>query len=183
MNTNYLPHITDDTLFSSGRINVITFDRHFEPHEQDRTLKDKLKKSEEISGIFNWCIQGLKNFYNHGLYAPSIVSKATADYRASSDKVGKFIEDCLEIDKGNVTAQVVYQAYQSWCKSNGYGSENKGNFFAELKAKDMLWDTGTIDGKTVKRVVRGYRICSEYLDDDGLRPPPEDHSGGTFTIN
>ena len=36
INTNYLPTITDDTVFSSGRINVISFDRHFEPQEQDK---------------------------------------------------------------------------------------------------------------------------------------------------
>lgn len=39
INTNFLPLITDDTLFTSGRINVITFDRHFEPHEQDKNLQ------------------------------------------------------------------------------------------------------------------------------------------------
>lgn len=36
INTNYLPAITDDTVFTSGRINVISFDRHFEPEEQDK---------------------------------------------------------------------------------------------------------------------------------------------------
>lgn len=36
INTNYLPVITDDTIFSSGRLNVVSFDRHFEPHEQDK---------------------------------------------------------------------------------------------------------------------------------------------------
>src|SRR5699024_237746 len=30
VNTNYLPAITDMTLFSSGRIVIIPFDRHFE---------------------------------------------------------------------------------------------------------------------------------------------------------
>ena len=38
VNTNFLPTITDDTVFSSGRINVISFDRHFEPQEQDKDL-------------------------------------------------------------------------------------------------------------------------------------------------
>ena len=38
MNTNYLPVITDITLFSSGRIMIIPFERHFEENEQDKTL-------------------------------------------------------------------------------------------------------------------------------------------------
>lgn len=37
MNTNYLPLITDETMFTSNRINVITFDRHFSPKEQNQS--------------------------------------------------------------------------------------------------------------------------------------------------
>jgi putative DNA primase/helicase len=62
INTNFLPLITDDYMFSSGRINVITFDRHFEPHEQDRILKTRLREPENISGLFNWCLVGLRLF-------------------------------------------------------------------------------------------------------------------------
>ena len=62
INTNYLPTITDDTIFSSGRLNVITFDRHFAPEEQDKNLKEKLRNKTELSGILNWCIQGLKMY-------------------------------------------------------------------------------------------------------------------------
>ena len=43
------PVITDDTIFSSGRLNVVSFDRHFEPHEQDKHLKDKLRRKDAIS--------------------------------------------------------------------------------------------------------------------------------------
>ena len=60
INTNYLPTITDDTVFSSGRINVISFDRHFEPQEQDKDLKNRLRDKNELSGILNWCIEGLR---------------------------------------------------------------------------------------------------------------------------
>lgn len=51
INTNYLPMVTDDTVFSSGRINVVTFDRHFELHERDMKLKNKLKSQKELSGM------------------------------------------------------------------------------------------------------------------------------------
>lgn len=49
INTNFLPTITDDTVFSSGRINVISFDRHFEPQEQDKDLKNRLRDKQELS--------------------------------------------------------------------------------------------------------------------------------------
>ena len=56
----------------------------------------------------------------------------------------------------NTKAKDVYDEYEKWCNENGYGVENKGNFFAELKSKNIFRATGTINGKTVKNIVRGY---------------------------
>jgi putative DNA primase/helicase len=55
-NTNYIPVITDDTLFASGRIIIIPFERHFKADEQDRTLKERFRQPEAMSGILNWLI-------------------------------------------------------------------------------------------------------------------------------
>ncbi|MBQ9325251.1 MAG: DNA primase, partial [Clostridia bacterium] len=54
IDTNHLPNVTDQTLFESGRIKIIPFNRHFEEHEQDKTLKATLTDEEALSGIFNW---------------------------------------------------------------------------------------------------------------------------------
>lgn len=157
INTNFLPLIQDDSLFSSGRINVITFDRHFSPHEQDRDLKDTLKKPENISGIFNWCLEGLKWYREIGADPPEAVRAATAEYRESSDKIGNFIADCLtKVEGENCGAGAVYQRYSAWCEDNGFGTENKGNFFDELKSKGIFAASGTVNGKTVRNVVKGY---------------------------
>lgn len=161
INTNFLPLIQDDTLFSSGRINVITFDRHFEPHEQDRTLKDKMKAPENVSGIFNWCLDGLRLYRECGAEPPDAVRAATAEYRQSSDKIGNFISECLTKTGQNSGAGAVYQRYSEWCSDNGFGCENKGNFYDELKSKGIFAPSGTVNGKTVRNVVKGYVIADE----------------------
>lgn len=107
INTNYLPVITDDTIFSSGRLNVVSFDRHFEPHEQDKHLKDKLRRKEELSGILNWCLEGLRLYRKDGLKAPAAVQKATNAYRADSDKIGNFINECLKKTDTNSKAKEI----------------------------------------------------------------------------
>lgn len=162
MNTNYLPIIQDDTLFSSGRINVITFDRHFSEVDQDKTLKDRLKESENISGIFNWCIDGLKAFYKDGLIPTAAIKYATLDYRKDSDKLGKFIAECLEESSENITASSVYSVYENWCRACGYGCENRGNFFTELRGKNLLSKGGTVEGKTKLRVLKGYSFLEDW---------------------
>lgn len=158
INTNYLPIINDDTLFTSGRLVVITFDRHFNPEEQDKKLKDKLKQQENISGMFNWCLDGLKKFYMDGLKQPKSIIDATEEYRSSSDKIGNFILECLEVSDRNTKAKDIYDIYQKWCQSNGYGFENKSNFFSELNTKGLLSRTGTVNGMTYSNVVKGYVI-------------------------
>lgn len=159
VNTNYLPQITDDTVFSSGRINIISFERHFEPEEQDKNLKNKLKDEHELSGILNWCIEGLKLYRKEGLEPPQTVKSATSDYRQQSDKIGNFINECLEKTGKNSKAKDIYEVYIKWCEDNGYGCENKGNFFSELKGKNLFATTGTINGKTYRNIVKGYEIA------------------------
>lgn len=158
INTNYLPVISDDSLFSSGRINVITFDRHFAPEEQNRDLKKELQTPENISGIFNWCLEGLKFYREIGAEPPQAVKQATAEYRRNSDKIGLFIDDCLEPSERNTAAGVVYQRYSEWCCTNGFGTENKGNFFDELKSKGIFANSGTVDGRTVRNIIKGYEL-------------------------
>lgn len=170
INTNYLPTIIDDTVFSSGRINVISFDRHFEPHEQDKNLKNKLRYPEELSGILNWCIEGLKLYRENGLIPPKAVQNTTDTYRNDSDKIGNFINECLTKTGRNSRAKDVYETYSEWCSDNGYGVENKGNFFAELKTKGLFFNSGTIGGRTVRNIVKGYTIEKEFYE------IPEDES-------
>ncbi len=163
INTNYLPKITDDTIFGSGRINVISFDRHFEPHEQDKHLKDRLRTSEEMSGILNWCIDGLCLYRQEGLEPPRAVQNATEVYRQDSDKIGTFINERLTKNGKNSSVKTVYDIYSEWCTDNGFGVENKGNFISELKTKGIYAISDTVDGKTIRNIVKGYSIEAEFV--------------------
>lgn len=163
MNTNYLPIISDDTLFASGRINVITFERQFCEEEQDKTLKNRLRESENLSGILNWCLAGLKKFYEEGLSPPAEITTATAEYRVDSDKLGKFMAECLERADEIITASSAYAVYEAWCRACGYGCENRGNFFAELRTKNLMSKTATVNGRTKPRVIKGYRFTEEWM--------------------
>lgn len=173
INTNFLPLVSDDTLFSSDRLVVIPFDRHFTPEEQDKELKDKLKSTKEISGILNWCIEGLKKYQTDGLTLPQASIAATNQYRNDSDKIGTFFEERMEKSTRNTAASDVFGEYKEWCEDNGYGCENKGNFFGELRAKGLLAKSATIGGKTVRNVVIGYSISREFEPDMYKNVPEE----------
>lgn len=162
INTNFLPIVTDDTFFKSDRVHVLTFDRHFSRKEQDRRLKDRLREPEALSGLLNWLLEGLRRYREDGVEPPEAVIKATDEYRRDSDKLGKFIAECLEYKQGyNCKAKIVYEIYSGWCSSNGYGTENKGNFFADLKTRGIFAESGTVGGGTVRNVIKNYAISED----------------------
>ncbi len=159
INSNYLPIINDDTVFKSGRINVVTFDRHFEEAEQDQTLKDKLKVENEISGIFNWCLEGLENFREEGLTTPKEIEDATAEYEKKNDKIDKFFkQELVKNSKKNISCNDTYNKYCEWCEKNNLPSLGKGEFMQYLKEKKLWKKQGTVNGKTVQNIVKGYEF-------------------------
>lgn len=142
INTNHLPKVTDPTVFDSGRVKVIRFDRHFSEAEQDKGLKRKLAQAGNLSGLLNWCLDGWKLFQETGLDMPSSVAEATAQYRRDSDKITRFVEEMMEPDPmGEIRTEEAYQSYQMWCARNGHRPEAMPSFkqameaHAELKRK------------------------------------------------
>ena len=159
LNTNHLPTITDGTIFKSGRIRVVSFNKHFGENEQNKRLKDELQK--EADGILNWMIEGLYMYRREGLEPSSVIKNATAEYELDSDKIGRFISECLVKSDKNISAKLVYETFSRWCTENGFGVENKSNFFSELKVRNIFAASGTVNGKTCKNVVRGYVLAEE----------------------
>ena len=159
LNSNYLPVISDKTVFSSNRVKVVPFERHFTEKEQNKHLKEQLQK--EIDGILNWCIEGLQLYRKEGLEPPTAVQIATHEYSEDSDKTGKFISECLEKSNQNLAAKDVYEKYSQWCNNCGLGVDGRTSFYEELKTKNLLSKTGTVTGKTVKNVIKGYSFVDE----------------------
>ena len=165
INTNYLPVVNDMTLFSSGRIITIPFERHFEEYEQDKSLKTEFAKEESQSAILNWLIDGYKMQRDGGLQLPQSVKSATDNYRNDSDKIRCFAADCLIRDaNGEEKTADVYLRYQAWCGENGYFAEGMRTFkqslltFAEVKRKRPR------TGGSPTTMLVGYKLVSDFLD-------------------
>lgn len=159
LNSNYLPVISDKTVFSSNRVKVVPFERHFTEKEQNKHLKEQLQ--QEIDGVLNWCIKGLQLYRKEGLEPPVAVQNATHEYSEDSDKVGKFISECLVKSDQNLAAKDVYEKYSHWCNDCGLGVDGRTSFYEELKTKNLLSKTATVTGKTVKNVIKGYSFAEE----------------------
>lgn len=171
-NTNFLPVVSDNTIFKSDRIQVVSFDRHFKEAEQDKTLKDKLSTNEALSGILNWMIEGWITFCREGLEVPEAIKKSTTDYEASSDKLQNFINECLaEAEGKNISVKETYARYERWCSENGYHVENKQNFISDCKAKGIYKERGMVDGSQVRNIIKDYEFAEDgFMEVDGKIP-------------
>lgn len=171
-NTNFLPVVSDNTIFKSDRVQVVSFDRHFEESEQDKTLKDKLSTKEALSGILNWMIEGWIAFCREGLEVPEAIKKSTTDYEASSDKLQNFINECLvEAEGKNISVKETYARYEKWCGENGYHVENKQNFISDCKAKGIYKERGMVDGSQVRNIIKDYEFAEDgFMEIDGDIP-------------
>lgn len=156
INTNYLPVIYDNTLFTSNRIRVIKFNKHFTDAEQNKNLKEELCSQEVVNEIFNWCIEGLKKFNTIGAIPPKSVINDTKEYQLSNDKLEIFISECLEKSEKNSKASEIYEIYKNWLSKNGYPIETKQQFFSHLRTKNIFSAQGTVNGKTIRNIVIGY---------------------------
>lgn len=167
VNTNYLPVITDTTMFTSERVLIIPFDKHFEAWEQDKGLKAAFRKPEVQSAILNWLLEGYRLLQTEGFLPPQSVIDATNAYYHESDKIGQFAEDCLIADPGAETkTSALYDAYRTWCGQNGCYAENNRNFIAELRNLE----NSQVVRKRPKSGGEKTTVCIGYRLRDAVEP-------------
>ncbi|MDR1247160.1 MAG: hypothetical protein LBK57_09060 [Clostridiales Family XIII bacterium] len=170
INTNHLPRTSDDTIFSSGRVKLIPFDRHFTIEEQDNSLKKLFRRKEDMSGILNWLIDGYRLMLETGMDTPLRVTAAVDAYRQEADIFGAFLaEYTVEQENAHTKTSVLYANYALWAKDNGYRQMNSKNFVAELRRRCNVRQNGRegnfIEGRALSL------STSPYQDDTGEKLP------------
>lgn len=115
---NYRPTIsgTDEGIWR--RMRLIPFDVTIPKEERDIHLPEKLRR--EASGILNRLLDGLRDWCDKGLSEPEDVTKATAEYRSTSDPLGRFLAVCVIPSEGDkVQSSVLHEVFEAWCKASG----------------------------------------------------------------
>lgn len=141
LNTNWLPSITDDTVFASDRIWVITFDEHFDGDSQDKDLKEIFSTEQARKTIIEWLYQGCREYFKQGLNPPECVRDATKSYRKMHDRVGCFLEECCDIAEGEkVLRGQLYQKYSDWClkSDNRYKPIGSTTFYGDVSRRGFM---------------------------------------------
>jgi putative DNA primase/helicase len=119
--TNHKPKFKgqDDGLWR--RVKMIPFKRFFAPHEREYDLDKQLLA--EAQGIAAWAVRGAKIWFENGLKDPASITKATQEYKETSDALAGFFPGVLVAnDAGRLDGAEAYNDYKDWCEAEGLPS-------------------------------------------------------------
>lgn len=137
---NHLPYCDDETLFSSDRVAVIEFDKHFNDDERDETLKQTFLLEENKASIFYFLVEGYQIYKENNLKRPAVIIQATNAYRMRCNSVLKFIIKNFNIThdyKQRVERKVLYEKYVAWCGTEDLIPVKKQRFNDEIEAQNL----------------------------------------------
>ncbi|MBN2789910.1 MAG: hypothetical protein JXR69_06950 [Candidatus Delongbacteria bacterium] len=135
---NHKPMIKGSDLGIWRRIKLIPFLYTVPKDKIDRELQSKLKN--ELSGIFNWILEGLKLWKKEGLEPiPEEITNATAEYKNEMDIIQQFITDCCNIAEGlECNSKDLYKSFTNWLEESGIKSRISKNMLTKkLAEKDF----------------------------------------------
>jgi putative DNA primase/helicase len=134
--TNHRPVIRGTDFAVWRRVRLVPFNVTIPEAEQDRELSAKLRA--EWPAILRWAVAGCIEWQASGLNAPKEVLAATDNYRADSDTLGEFIDECCVVGpEHEAKASDLYRAYKAWAESHGEDVENQTRFGNRLTERDF----------------------------------------------
>jgi putative DNA primase/helicase len=97
---NKVPEVHDDTEAFFRRWILITFPDKFEGEKANKNLLSELTTEQELSGLLNWAIEGLKRLQSNGWNFSNSRSteEIREEYIRKSSPVDAFFFDCMILD-------------------------------------------------------------------------------------
>lgn len=120
-NSNVLPKEIENTHAYFRRFIIIPFNKTIPPENQDKELAQKIINNE-LSGVFNWVLEGLNRLLENKKFSQSnIIDQQVNSYENESDSTLMFIQD-EEYEKSseNMPLAILYKHYTDYCKENDF---------------------------------------------------------------
>ena len=158
ISTNVRPNFTDRSDGVWRRLIIMPFPVTIPEERRDPQLVGKL--TAEMSGIFNWAVEGATSLRRRNQFIdPKICRAARDDFKQESNPARMFLEEMYELDSnGEVSKTALYREYKTYCDEGGYKPPLNGANFAKevlhLSPKVTKERPRQADGSRI-RVYRG----------------------------
>ena len=133
-NCNELPKDVEHTNAYFRRFLIIPFDITIPPPQQDKQLHTKIIE-QELSGVFNWVLDGLNRLLKQKKFTDCEAAKqAVEQYKSESDSVKMFLDEnnYQNSPTQHIQLKEIYPEYRDYCMEDGFKPVNKTNFKKRL---------------------------------------------------
>jgi putative DNA primase/helicase len=149
--SNEVLQLTENSNALTGRMIVFKMTNSFYGKE-DTDLSDKLKT--ELSGIFNWAMEGLRRRVARGgkFVQPKSGVELLETMEELSNPIGTFMEDALVFDPNErVDKDDLFAVFKKWClaKNIAYGTDLtfKRRFLASVQDRRITSELVRVNGE------------------------------------
>jgi len=150
---NKVPESRDDTTAFYRRWIMINFPNKFEGENINPNILEEISTEEELSGLLNWALEGLRRLLKNGHFSNSITTEEIREqYIKQSNPVLAFVEDRLISDsQGEISKDELYRLFCDYCEEVGLPTKAKNVFGRELPRYIAVDSGQTRDKGTVWR--------------------------------
>jgi putative DNA primase/helicase len=193
INTNYRPTVTETDHGTWRRLSLMpwpyTFRKPGQPLESpmdrvgDPALAYAANQPAVRDAALAWMVAGAVAWYARGrmmLPIPERVERETRDWRAETDLVLGFADECLRFDpNGFVQTQSMLKAFNDWAGERGHRPWNDRTFASRFGSHDVIRAAKVQQGRfsiqgRQQRGWSGVEINEDGMDPfSGMRDEPE----------
>jgi len=137
VNTNTLPRETEQTEAYFRRFLIVPFEVTIPETQRDIFLAEKIIKNE-LSGVFNWVLEGLSRIIKQEKFTLSQKSDSVLkEFRRQTDSVALFIDEFNLVSAVDVKMPLtdLYFRYKAFCQDDGYKPLGKNKFSYRIENK------------------------------------------------
>lgn len=134
-NCNTLPRVAESSHGFHRRFLIVPFEQKISEEEKDINLAQKIIENE-LPGIFNLIIEGMRRFLLQGKFTYSEKTHQQSEkFKHDTNSVVAFLEEEQYVPSGkqHMRAQDFYRMYDNFCKENGFTSMNSTNLNNQLR--------------------------------------------------
>jgi putative DNA primase/helicase len=138
---NKYPKVNDNTLAFWERVQMMKFISTFtDPAKNIPTIWNTwINDPDEMSGIFNWMLEGLKRLLkNNGFTKTKSSTETKIEFQKLSDTTGAFLDErCEHFKEGVYIKRDLYETYKEYCDAEGLECDQLSRF--STKMNNQTW--------------------------------------------
>jgi putative DNA primase/helicase len=163
---NKIPRSYDKTHAFYRRWRIIPFPFTFKGKKANRDLISKLTTENELSGLLNCAVTGLKRvFKNRDFTENETTREALQDYKIENDSIAAFVSAMCRLNKNDrVERSTLYIKFTIFCEGEGRNKIGRKLFYSGIRELQGVRDK-TIKGERFFSGIGLKEIGTEEEDD------------------